>query len=98
MHVHFSYESDGLIELWKDNELVVQHRGGNSYNDARGPYLKFGNYKSAWGAVNTWGGPSAFDSRVHMFDALKIGDANSSFEAVSSTCSTEVPPASPQLR
>ncbi len=98
MHVHFSYESDGLIEVWKDSELVLQHTGGNSFNDALGPYLKFGNYKSAWGNVDTWGGPSAFGSRSHMFDALKIGDSGASFTEVNPACGDAAPPASPLLR
>lgn len=98
MHVRFSYGDDGLLEVWKDSELVLQHRGGNSYNDSRGPYLKFGNYKSAWGNTKSWGGPSAFGSRVHVFDALKIGDASASFEDVNPTCGDGAPPASPKLR
>ena len=98
MHIRFSYGSDGLIEVWKDSELVLQHSGGNSYNDALGPYLKFGNYKSAWGAVDTWGGPSAFGSREHLFDALKIGDASANFNDVNPACGAGAPPASPLLR
>lgn len=97
LHVRFSYEADGLLELWKDDELVLQHSGGNSYNDARGPYLKIGNYKAAWGNVDSWGGPSPFGFRHHLFDALKIGDSEASFDQVNPTCIDEAAPASPLL-
>ena len=43
-HVIWSYGADGLTQVWKDSELVMDRRGPNVYNDVRGVYLKLGLY------------------------------------------------------
>lgn len=43
-HVRWSYESDGLVRIWKNGELIVDYKGPNAYNDLRGNYLKLGIY------------------------------------------------------
>ena len=47
-HVRWSYEADGLVEVWQDNNLVVRETGPNAYNDQIGPYLKVGLYNKKW--------------------------------------------------
>ena len=47
-HVRWSYEADGLVEVWQDNNLVVRETGPNAYNDEIGPYLKIGLYNKKW--------------------------------------------------
>ncbi|MDJ0687951.1 MAG: heparin lyase I family protein [Xenococcaceae cyanobacterium MO_188.B32] len=45
IHVKWSYQEDGFLEIWKNNELVVSKVGPNTYNDAIGPYFKTGIYQ-----------------------------------------------------
>lgn len=47
-HIVWSYEDDGLIQLWRNGEFVVDRRGPNAHNDLFGPYLKFGAYVPDW--------------------------------------------------
>ncbi|MEL7537993.1 MAG: polysaccharide lyase [Pseudomonadota bacterium] len=42
--VVWSYQDNGLTEVWMDDDMVFQHRGANAYNDFRGVYLKLGIY------------------------------------------------------
>lgn len=42
--VVWSYEADGITEVWRNAELVMERRGPNLYNDFRGVYLKLGLY------------------------------------------------------
>lgn len=42
--VRWSYGDDGLTEVRRDGQLVMQHRGPNAYNDIRGVYIKLGLY------------------------------------------------------
>lgn len=96
MRVRFSYGSDGLLEMWKDGEKVLSHKGGNAFNDERGPYLKIGNYKASWREVDSWGGPSAFPYREHFLDSLKIAGSGASIEDVQPACG--IAPAAPVLK
>lgn len=45
IHVKWSYQDDGFLEVWKNDELVVSKVGPNTYNDALGPYLRLGIYQ-----------------------------------------------------
>lgn len=45
----FSHEDDGITQVWRDGELVVDRIGmPNHYNDEHGPFMKMGFYKSGW--------------------------------------------------
>lgn len=74
LHFIHSYENDGLIEVWYDDQKVITHRGGNMYNDVL-PKWKIGLYKAAFKY-----GTSALDKRVIFFDNIKVGNQNSSYE------------------
>ena len=37
-------DSDGVTEVWKDGDVVMQRVGPNTFNDIRGVYLKLGLY------------------------------------------------------
>jgi|GEM_PF-3926907 len=43
-HVRWSIGEDGVTEVWRDGELVLQRNGPNTYGDLRGVYLKLGLY------------------------------------------------------
>jgi len=45
-HIKWSYGSDGLVEVWRDNKKVFTYRGPNTYNDQSGNYWKMGIYDS----------------------------------------------------
>ena len=47
-HMHWSYKTDGLVEIWQDGKQVLTHKGPNCYNDPNGPYFKIGIYHPAW--------------------------------------------------
>jgi len=44
-HMKWSPKSDGLIQVWQNGKKVVDSAGPIAFNDARGPYFKFGLYK-----------------------------------------------------
>ncbi len=64
-----SFGDDGLIEAWKDGELVTRRQGPNAYNDEQGLYFK-------WGIYHTEG------RRVLVNDELRIGDEHATFADV----------------
>ncbi len=47
-HIKWSYNNDGVLEVWKNGKQVVNRKGPNAYNDNKAPYLKVGLYKTAW--------------------------------------------------
>lgn len=67
-HIKWSYDGDGLIEVWKDGKLVLSERGPNSFNDKLGPYFKFGIYKG-W-KINELS--KGVKERTIFFDNIKI--------------------------
>lgn len=79
-HIKFSYTSTGILEVWKNKTNVVTRNGPNSYNDQHWPYFKLGIYKWAW---SKGGAGSPEDERVLYVDEVRVGDRNSSLEAVS---------------
>ncbi len=48
VHVRWSYENDGRLEVWIDGNQnqVVNYQGPIGYNDDRGPWFLFGIYRS----------------------------------------------------
>ncbi len=71
--VKWSYESDGLLEIWKNHKKVLEYDGPNCYNDAVGPYFKMGIYR---------GGRGAIDTRIVYHDEFRWADGNSTYEDV----------------
>lgn len=64
-----AYGPDGLIEVWKDGELVARRSGPNCYNDEQGLYFK-------WGIYHTSG------QRVLCNDELRIGNERARWQDV----------------
>lgn len=48
LHAKWSFEKDGLVEVWRDGQKVVRHRGPNEYVNEIGPYFKMGIYHPVW--------------------------------------------------
>jgi hypothetical protein len=64
--VRWSYEDDGLLEVWKDREAVYRQEGPNAYNDALAPYLKVGLYIPNWDE-----GENVADQQTIHFDEIR---------------------------
>ncbi|AFZ29864.1 hypothetical protein Glo7428_1295 [Gloeocapsa sp. PCC 7428] len=77
--VKWSYEADGLVEVWKNGKLVVRKTGPNTYNDEVGPYQKFGVYKTDWKHHPE---KSRASVRVLYFDSIRMGDASAEYADV----------------
>jgi len=41
-------DDSGMLEARINNEVLDSHEGPNTFNDKRGPYIKFGIYKPTW--------------------------------------------------
>ncbi len=67
VHVRWSYQNDGLLQIWKNGVLVVDQRDKpNCFNDDLMPYFKWGIYKG-WSAV-----PSAVTRREVYHDSFRM--------------------------
>jgi hypothetical protein len=45
VQARWSYETNGLVNVWLNGEQIVQYRGPVGYNDDVGPYFRFGLYR-----------------------------------------------------
>jgi hypothetical protein len=79
-HVRWSFESGGLVEVFKNGRKVAERRGPNTYNDVRGPIMKIGIYKSPWNDPKAL---SAVSSRLLYFDEIRIGTEKAGRNGVS---------------
>lgn len=77
-HVKWSSTSNGLLEVWKNGQLVVSKTGPNTYNDKSGPFLKMGIYKPDW----KYNDKSQTTQRVIYLDEVRVGDASANYEDV----------------
>lgn len=82
-HVKWSYQSNGILEVWKNGELVISRKGPNCFNDRRGPYFKMGIYK---GWQYWWKNDWSFDvakERTLYHDELRIAKGKDGYTVVS---------------
>jgi Polysaccharide lyase len=68
-HVKWSYQADGILEIWQNGKVVVRQNGPNAFNDAKGPYFKMGLYKG-WKRPNSPG--DAVESRLLYHDEFRM--------------------------
>jgi len=80
IHVKWSYQSDGFLQLWRDGVQVVDRTGPNCSNDERGPQLSLGVYKWPW--RESFSFTSNTEWRLFYHDELRIGGAAASYEDV----------------
>lgn len=45
VHLRWSYDSEGLVQIWKNAELIKTYQGPVGFNDKRGVFWKFGLYR-----------------------------------------------------
>jgi len=69
VHVRWSYDRDGLIEVWRDGVQMTRRQGPVGYNDRRDTYFKTGIYKWVGG---TAAGRSTVTHRVLFVDEVRF--------------------------
>ena len=84
VHVRWSWQGRGLLEVWLDGTKKFTYEGPIGYNDARGVYLKLGLYKWTW---NTPAGKADHpdQARILYVDAVRIGNSQASYQDVAPT-------------
>ncbi|MDQ4141814.1 MAG: polysaccharide lyase [Bacteroidota bacterium] len=78
-HINFSHESDGVLEVWKNGEKVINYNGPNCYNDNSLPYFKAGIYRRRWHDIT---------KRVVYVDEVRVGNKNADYYDVAPSGST----------
>lgn len=80
LHAKWSHRSDGLLEVWHDNQKVISRRGPNEYVNDTGPYFKMGIYHPQWrhGDAKI---PAGAAPLVSYADAIRFA-RNASYELV----------------
>lgn len=63
-------DDDGLVQVWKNGEMIADRAGPIGYNDIRGTYLKLGSYHPR-------------TERTLYIDEVRVGDQGESFETMS---------------
>lgn len=69
--VRFSWEDDGVMNLYKNGELVMKHSGPNCFNDQVAPRIHFGLYKWNWHIPDVNDTRHAFEKVVY-YDNIKV--------------------------
>lgn len=80
-HVKWSWESDGVLEVWKNGKKVIHYEGPIGYNDRRGVYFKTGIYKWVW-KMTPERDHSTTTKRVIYVDEVRIGNENATYQDV----------------
>jgi hypothetical protein len=71
-HIRWSYQNDGILEVWKNGKKMVSQNGPNTFNDRVAPYLKIGLYKPAWKSKANWANKSHVNTRTVYHDEIWI--------------------------
>lgn len=83
----YTTSTTGRINMWKNSELLIEDEGANCFNDATGPYLKFGIYAWAWAGSP----PSGTRIRTWYIDRVLISDGDSSYSEMSTHNRVSIP-------
>lgn len=79
VHVKWSWQDDGLLEVWKDGERVVHHRGPNAYNDEKGTYFKTGIYKWLYKQAPD---ETTTSERMIYVDEVRVGGPDAEYKDI----------------
>jgi hypothetical protein len=78
-HIRWSYEATGNLQLWHNGCVILDlPNQGNTFNDAVGPFLKFGEYKWDWSSSAKTGA----NQRVIYFNDVRIGNSSANYYTV----------------
>jgi hypothetical protein len=78
-HVVHSSTATGLVQIWRDGQVILNRQGQNMYpvgSTYKMPNWKLGIYKSGWNDSET----TMTNRRVVLYDAIKMGNENATFE------------------
>ena len=75
VHAKWSFGQDGLLEIWRDAQLVALQTGPNAYNQENPGFFKLGLYKWSWRNTD-------IKLRTVLYDAVRIGSGNAGYPAV----------------
>ena len=78
-HIHFSYQEDGYVQVWKNGKLLLDYRGPCLYKDADFVNFKIGIMKWTWN--NRWRDSveqSVIRHRHYFIDNIRIGNRKAS--------------------
>ncbi len=79
VHVKWSYRPDGVLQVWKNGEKVIDQDGPNTFNDKDGPFFKMGLYKG-------WSDPKRpsdkVSKRVLYHDEFRMAGAQAGYDDV----------------
>ena len=79
VHAKWSFEKDGLVRVWQNGKLIIEHAGPNCYNDKRGLRFKIGLYKPKWqGDKYT----SLIKERIIYHDEIRVGNKDAKYADV----------------
>jgi hypothetical protein len=80
--VRWSDGMDGLVEAWKNGQLIISDAGPNTARAGDlAPYFKFGIYKFPW-RQSSQEAPSPVTRRTLYVDEIRIGSADAGYETV----------------
>jgi hypothetical protein len=79
VHVKWSYGPDGILQVWKNGEKVIDQTGPNAFNDAHGPIFKMGIYKG-WHKPETRS--DAVSRRVLYHDEFRMAGPTATYQDV----------------
>jgi hypothetical protein len=79
-HIKFSYEADGIVEVYKDGVKIYRRQGPNILNNVNMPYWEIGIAK--WGYTDATPQRHKFTQRRLFFSSLREGDENASYKDV----------------
>ena len=78
VHARWSYQGDGLLQIWRDGIELVNRTGPNTYNDQKSLYLKLGLYVWMW----TTDVSTPVQSRSLYHDEVRVGGPYSNYDSV----------------
>lgn len=89
LHFKITYKTDGFVRIWQNGVKVLDKTGiGMGFNDARGPYFKFGIYAFEWNNPNNPKTPPSLDESVKLIylDEVRLGNSSESRQSVEPNC------------
>jgi hypothetical protein len=87
-----SYKSNGILQIWKNDELIVDRKGPNVYNNEKSNYFKFGLYKTGWETRTD----SPVQTRVIYIDEVRVASGPSA-SAITVSPPESRPPTNPNV-
>ena len=82
-HIKWSYDEDGLTEIWINGIKKLSVPGPNFYHEKPGPFFKCGDYKWPWNTGVGEGATTITTNRLIYLDAVRVGNEKATYKDVS---------------